>query len=169
MACFRKQAPAMKQFWDELPPYIKLDPVNLPAISPPTHILALKYVCCFHPVILWMYSLTLSSCIYHTFKIVLYRPMLTRPPRTKEDKQLLHSCLVECVTAALSCVAIFDLNCKTFGTSHTILTLAYSIYIASTVLLLQVQATPHDPLAVHRVTYCIRRLDQIKARSTCKC
>lgn len=46
--------------------------------------------------------------------------------------------------------------------SHIILSLAYSVYIASTVIFLQVQATPKDQLAIWRLKYCLRRLDEIR-------
>lgn len=40
--CLEAQEPALQQWWDELPPHLKIDPTNLPALAPPSHIVTLK-------------------------------------------------------------------------------------------------------------------------------
>ncbi|RFU81837.1 hypothetical protein TARUN_372 [Trichoderma arundinaceum] len=143
--CLIAQEPALQQWWDELAPYLKLDPMALPALAPPSHIVT-------------------TNCLYHTFKVLLYRPMLTR--RNLEDDVASHKrYLVECVTSATAIIAIFDLFCRTFTMNYCVLSLAYSLYIASSIFLLQVQAAPDDGQALGRLNYCIQALKQVKTFS----
>jgi hypothetical protein len=57
---------------------------------------------------------------------------------------------------------MFNLFCKTFNTNYCELSLSYSVYIAATIYLLQVQAFPNDQQALQRLDYCIRRLNEVK-------
>ncbi|KAH6608909.1 hypothetical protein Trco_002255 [Trichoderma cornu-damae] len=156
--CLVSQEPALQQWWDELAPYLKLDPVALPALAPPSHIVTTKQVQVQAARGLF------DSCLYHTFKILLYRPMLTR--RNLEDDVASHKrYLFECVTSATAIIAIFDLFCRTFTMNYCVLSLAYSLYIASSIFLLQVQASPDDGQALGRLNYCIRALKQVKTFS----
>ena len=66
--------------------------------------------------------------------------------------------LVDCVSSATSIVAIFDLFCQTFDERFCTLSLAYSVYIASSIFLLQVQATKSDMQALSRLEYCVKIL-----------
>ncbi len=70
--------------------------------------------------------------------------------------------LLECVTAATSTLAIFDLFCKTFGYERCVLSLTYSLYIAASIFLLQLQANTQDTMALRRLEFCIRALDRVK-------
>ncbi|KAL7791740.1 fungal-specific transcription factor domain-containing protein [Trichoderma afarasin] len=143
--CLTAQEPALQQWWDELAPYLKLEPMALPNLAPPSHIVT-------------------TNCLYHTFKILLYRPMLTR--RKLEDDVASHKrYLVECVTSATAIIAIFDLFCRTFTMNYCVLSLAYSVYIASSIFLLQVQAAPDDGQALERLNYCIEALKQVRTFS----
>ncbi|KAJ4862334.1 fungal specific transcription factor domain-containing protein [Trichoderma breve] len=143
--CLIAQEPALQQWWDELAPYLKLEPMALPNLAPPSHIVT-------------------TNCLYHTFKILLYRPMLTR--RKLEDDVASHKrYLVECVTSATAIIAIFDLFCRTFTMNYCVLSLAYSVYIASSIFLLQVQAAPDDGQALERLNYCIEALKQVRTFS----
>ncbi|KAH8128027.1 hypothetical protein FP744_10001046 [Trichoderma asperellum] len=145
LECLVAQEPALQQWWDELAPYLKLDPAALPALAPPSHIVT-------------------TNCLFQTFKILLYRPMLTR--RNLEDNVASHKrYLVECVTSATAIIAIFDLFCRTFTMNYCVLSLAYSLYIASSIFLLQVQAAPDDAQALGRLNYCIQALKQVKTFS----
>jgi hypothetical protein len=90
--------------------------------------------------------------------------MLTR--RNLEDNVASHKrYLVECVTSATAIIAIFDLFCRTFTMNYCVLSLAYSLYIASSIFLLQVQATPDDAQALGRLNYSIQALKQVKTFS----
>uniref|UniRef100_A0A0L0NAC4 Nitrogen assimilation transcription factor nit-4 n=1 Tax=Tolypocladium ophioglossoides (strain CBS 100239) TaxID=1163406 RepID=A0A0L0NAC4_TOLOC len=142
--CLRAQEPAFQEWWNLLPPHLKIDPVALPALAPPSHIVTL-------------------NCLYHTFKILLYRPMLTG--RGKRDEGGMSPCrgyLVECVTSATAIITIFDLFCRTFTMNYCVLSLAYSVYIAASIFLLQVQASPDEQQALRKLNYCIQCLDQVK-------
>lgn len=108
----------------------------------------------------------MNSCLYHTFRILLFRPMLTRrgkPEGTTSTQK--HGYLVECVTSATSIISIFDLFCRTFSMNYCVLSLAYSVYIAASVFLLQVQAAPDDQQAMSRLSFCIQGLQQVKTFS----
>ncbi|KAM0515433.1 hypothetical protein ACHAPE_005958 [Trichoderma viride] len=49
--------------------------------------------------------------------------------------------------------------------NYCVLSLAYSLYIASSIFLLQVQAAPDDAQALRRLSYCIQALKQVKTFS----
>lgn len=70
--------------------------------------------------------------------------------------------LVECVTSATSIIAIFDLFCRTFTINHCVLSLSYSLYIAATIFLLQVQASPQDQNALRKLDFSIQALHRAK-------
>lgn len=70
--------------------------------------------------------------------------------------------LVECVNSATSTIVIFDLFCRTFGYRSCVLSLSYSVYIAASIFLLQVQANVDDVLSLQRLKFCIHALDRLK-------
>ncbi|KAG6025404.1 hypothetical protein E4U41_001530 [Claviceps citrina] len=143
-ACLDSQEPLLQQWWSQLPSHLKIDPASLPALAPPSHIVTL-------------------NCLYHAFKILLHRPMLTgRGRREVQGTSPVQRYLVESVTSATSIIAIFDLFCRTFSMNFCVLSLAYCVYIASSIFLLQVQATPDDDQARRKLTYCIQCLQQLR-------
>jgi hypothetical protein len=106
---------------------------------------------------------TKISCLYLTFRILLFRPMLSRwAPSEAEGSRPPHHYLVECVASATATIAIFDLFRRTFGMDYCVLSQSYSVYIAASVFLLQVQASPNDQQAMRRLNYCIQVLDHVK-------
>lgn len=109
-----------------------------------------------------LYMLMAPSCLYHTFKILLYRPMLNRKAcgnfRRPDPAHLL-----ECLTAATSTIVIFNLFIRSFGDSHIILSLSYSVYTAASIFLLQIQANIRDEQAHKRLDFCMRSLDRVKS------
>ncbi|PHH78557.1 hypothetical protein CDD80_6668 [Ophiocordyceps camponoti-rufipedis] len=148
--CLRTQEPALHEWWDQLPAHLRLDPAALPALAPPSHIVTL-------------------NCLYHTFKILLYRPMLTgrggKRDGDGDGTSPAKSQLVECVTSANAIITIFDLFCRTFTMNYCVLSLAYSVYTAASVFLLQVQASPGEQQATRRLEYCCQCLSQVKTMS----
>uniref|UniRef100_A0A8H7N845 Zn(2)-C6 fungal-type domain-containing protein n=1 Tax=Bionectria ochroleuca TaxID=29856 RepID=A0A8H7N845_BIOOC len=144
--CLYTQEAAFQQWWNELPLFLRIDPNALPSISPPSHIVTM-------------------NCLYHTFRILLYRPMLTRGVKTDGEPAPVHSYLFQCVTSATSIIAIFNLFVSTFGIKYCVLSVSYSVYIAATIYLLQVQAFPGDSHALHRLAFCIRVLSEVKKYS----
>ncbi|KAG5998352.1 hypothetical protein E4U54_002216 [Claviceps lovelessii] len=143
-ACLDSQEPLLQQWWIQLPSHLQIDPALLPALAPPSHIVTL-------------------NCLYHAFKILLYRPMLTgRGQREVEGDSPIQRYLVDSVTSATSIIRIFDLFCRTFTMNFCVLSLAYCVYIASSIFLLQVQATPDDRQAMRKLTYCIQCLQQVR-------
>ncbi|KAG6049794.1 hypothetical protein E4U17_006718 [Claviceps sp. LM77 group G4] len=143
-ACLDCQEPRLQQWWDQLPDHLKIDPASLPALAPPSHIVTL-------------------NCLYHAFRILLYRPLLTgRGQRELYDASVIKRYLVESVTSATSIIAIFDLFCRTFTMNFCLLSLAYCVYIASSMFLLQVQAAPDDHQALRKLDYCVQCLQQVR-------
>ncbi|TWU76330.1 hypothetical protein ED733_005968 [Metarhizium rileyi] len=90
--CLNSQKPLLQQWWDQLPTHLKIDPISLPNLAPPSHIVTLK----------------------------------------------------------------------TFSMNYCVLSLAYCVYIASSIFLLQVQAAPDDQQAMRKLTYCIQCLQQVR-------
>lgn len=90
--------------------------------------------------------------------------MLTGKGKHEDDEgpSPVQGYLVECVTSATSILAIFDLFCRTFSMNYCVLSLAYCVYIAASIFLLQVQANPDDNQAMRKLTYCIQCLHQVK-------
>lgn len=89
--------------------------------------------------------------------------MLTRGGKTLNDESYsIQTYLVECVTSSTAIIAIFDLFCRTFTMNYCIMSVAYSVYIAASIFLLQVQAAPSDMQALRKLEYCIHGLDQVK-------
>lgn len=43
-ACVASQSVALDNWWHDLPPFLKLEPTNLPPVAPPSHIVVMKYV-----------------------------------------------------------------------------------------------------------------------------
>lgn len=85
-----------------------------------------------------------------------------RGQREREGPSPVQRYLVESVTSATSIMAIFDLFCRTFTINYCVLSLAYCVYIASSIFLLQVQAAPDDQQAMRKLTYCIQCLQQVR-------
>ncbi|KAK1766916.1 nitrogen assimilation transcription factor nit-4 [Phialemonium atrogriseum] len=145
--CLSTQGAALQQWWDELPQFLRIEKSSLPALAPPSHIVTL-------------------NCLYHTFKILLYRPMLSQRVAGGCDPRLTAPnarYLLECVNAATTTIVIFDLFCSTFGYGRCVLSLSYSVYIAASIFLLQVQANVNDNLSCQRLKFCIHALDRLKS------
>ncbi|KAH6664986.1 fungal-specific transcription factor [Halenospora varia] len=143
-SCLEREGHALAIFWDDLPVFLKIDPAELPQYCPPSHIVTL-------------------NCLYHTFKVLLYRPMLFHQASRTGSRRLNADHLLVCITSATSIIAIFDLFCRSFGDGHCVLAVSYSIYTAASIFLLQVQADPsHDQQSIWRLEFCIRGLERIK-------
>jgi hypothetical protein len=143
--CVTEQGAALSMWWSNLPSFLKIETTALPNFAPPSHIVTL-------------------NCLFHTFNILLYRPMLFEsipgPYGFGEDARHLK----ECITSANSIIALYDLFCRTFGDRRVILALAYSVYTAASIFLLQVQAADGlNEQATGRAMFCIEALQRIKA------
>jgi len=144
-ACVASQSVALDNWWHDLPTFLKLEPTNLPPVAPPSHIVVM-------------------NCLFHTFRILLYRPMLTRRSGDgiKTEPAQFQISLEQCVTSAVAISAVFDLFVRTFGYGHCILSLSYSVYIAVSIFLLQVQAHEGGHEALRRLLFCVDCLEQVK-------
>ncbi|RAL05437.1 putative C6 transcription factor [Aspergillus ibericus CBS 121593] len=139
--CIQEQAANLADWWEELPDYLKLQPMDIPPYAPPSHIVTL-------------------NCLYHTINILLHRPVLcSKSNREAYDK----SHLVQCMTSATTILSLFDLYRRTFGDSHVVLSLAYSVYTAASIFLLEIQALKYAaPGTLDKLKYCIYALERVK-------
>jgi hypothetical protein len=160
--CVREQSRNLVGWWDELPEHLKLIPTELPPYSPPSHIVTLKYAT--EPQVL-MSSANLSnySCVYHTINILIHRPILcSKWNREAYDK----SHLVHCITSATAILSIFGMYRRTFGDSHVVLSIAYSVYTAASIFLLEIQALKYAaPGTLDKLKFCILALERVKVSS----
>ncbi|CAG8139944.1 unnamed protein product [Penicillium olsonii] len=143
--CVQEQGKALSDWWDDLPDFLKLTALSLPPYSPPSHIVIL-------------------NCLYHTINILLHRPILCSRELLKTRPDAYDSShLVQCMTSATSILSLFDLYRRTFGDSHVVLSLAYSIYTASSIFLLEIQALKYAaPGTLDKLKFCIFALERVK-------
>jgi hypothetical protein len=67
------------------------------------------------------------------------------------------------MASATSILSLFDLYRRTFGDNHVVLSLAYSIYTAASIFLLEIQALKYAaPGTLDKLKFCIFALERIK-------
>lgn len=117
------------------------------------------------PQLQYIANPTLYSCLYHTINILLHRPILCSRERLKSHPESHDSNhLVQCMASATSILSLFDLYRRTFGDSHVVLSLAYSIYTAASIFLLEIQALKYAaPGTLDKLKFCIFALERVKA------
>ncbi|KLJ07279.1 hypothetical protein EMPG_17226 [Blastomyces silverae] len=144
--CVAQQSRNLERWWDELPAFLKLIVDHLPPYSPPSHIVTL-------------------NCVYHTTNILLHRPTLcSRPFRGSAQVTSNAKPLVQCISSATSIIALFDLYRRTFGDGHVVLSMAYSIYTAASIFLLEMQALRYaSPSTLDKLRFCIAALTRVTA------
>lgn len=70
------------------------------------------------------------------------------------------------MSSATSIVALFDLYKRAFGDGHVVLSLAYSVYTAASIFLLEVQALGHAMSGtLERLAFCVGTLDRLSVTS----
>ncbi|PMD32550.1 fungal-specific transcription factor domain-containing protein [Hyaloscypha variabilis F] len=140
--CLASEGDALMRWWQDLPDCLRIDFKALPSQCPPSHIVTL-------------------NCLYLTFKILLYRPMLFR--RLSGQRRPDPSHLVECISSATAIITIFDLFRRTFGEGYCVLSLSYSVYTAASIFLLQLQASTYqDDQTLRRMKFCTGVLERVK-------
>ncbi|KAL4880947.1 fungal-specific transcription factor domain-containing protein [Aspergillus karnatakaensis] len=142
--CVREQSRNLSGWWDELPEHLKLIPTELPPYSPPSHIVTL-------------------NCVYHTINILTHRPVLcSKWSRESYDK----SHLVHCMTSATAILSILGMYRRTFGDSHIVLSIAYSVYTAASIFLLEIQALKYAAQGtLDKLNVCIFVLERVRISS----
>lgn len=105
-----------------------------------------------------------SSCLYHTINILLHRPILCSRALLKTRQEAYDkSHLVQCMASATTILSLFDLYRRTFGDNHVVLSLAYSIYTAASIFLLEIQALKYAaPGTLDKLKFCISALERVK-------
>lgn len=92
-------------------------------------------------------------------------PRSSHPSSTPTQQRPNPYHLLECMSSATSIIAIFDLFCRTFGDDYCILSLSYSVYIAASIFLLQVQAVGsgiQDEITLRRLEFCVGALRGVR-------
>jgi hypothetical protein len=108
-----------------------------------------------------------NSCLYHTINILLHRAKLKlgREPHLGAAAGE-HNPLIQCISSANSIVALFELYNRTFGEGHVVLALAYSMYTATSIFLLEVQAVGHAAAnTLERLSLCVATLERLRKTS----
>lgn len=108
-------------------------------------------------------KLTFDSCLYHTINILLNRAKL-KLSRESDFASIMvgHNPLIHCVSSATSIIVLFDFYKRTFGQGHVVLSLAYSVYTAASIFLLELQAIGHSaPNTLERLNFCIGALETL--------
>lgn len=158
--CAAEQSSKLQRWWQELPGHLKIDLAASQAECPPSHIVTLKYVSA-NPI---KNSISPLSCLYHTINILLNRAKL-KVSRDFESTTttIEQNPLVHCISSAASIVALFNLYKGAFGDGHVVLSLAYSVYTAASIFLLEFQALGH--VATHtfeRLSFCVQALERLR-------
>ncbi|THV76861.1 hypothetical protein D6D28_00798 [Aureobasidium pullulans] len=147
LACALEQSSKMRVWWRDLPEHLKITVGALPRQAPPSHIVTL-------------------NCLYHTVNILLHRTLLrlSSSNRAPSDINIDQNPLIQCISSAASIIALFGLFVRTFGDGHVVLSLAYSLYTATSILLLELQANPRNPqrYTMERLSYCLSALERVK-------
>lgn len=106
----------------------------------------------------------MTSCLYHTINILLHRPILCSRALLKTRQEAYDkSHLVQCMASATTILSLFDLYRRTFGDNHVVLSLAYSIYTAASIFLLEIQALKYAaPGTLSKLKFCIFALERVK-------
>jgi hypothetical protein len=108
---------------------------------------------------------TFASCLYHTINILLHRAMLKLGREKGEGSPTNdHSHpLLQCISSATSIVTLYELYVRTFGEGHVVLSLAYSVYTAASIFLLEVQALGRAaPSTLDRLAICVDALKKLQ-------
>jgi hypothetical protein len=70
------------------------------------------------------------------------------------------------MTSATAILSIFDLYRRTFGDSHVVLSVAYGIYTAASIFLLEIQALKYAAAGtLDKLKFCIYALERVKVSS----
>ncbi|KAG9669661.1 hypothetical protein KCU95_g349, partial [Aureobasidium melanogenum] len=147
LACALEQSSKMRAWWKDLPEHLKINVGALPQLAPPSHIVTL-------------------NCLYHTINILLHRALLrlSSSNHPSAATSIDQNPLIQCISSSTSIIALFDLFVRTFGDGHIVLSLAYSLYTATSILLLELQASPTNPqrYTMERLSYCLSALERVK-------
>lgn len=119
---FMRIARDLREWWNALPPYLRIAPDRMPSLAPPSHIVSL-------------------NVLYHTTIILLHRPFilgardLSQPAANKSYRA--------CVSATGAVHDLLMQQANTFGFSHLTYMNAYAAYIAATIAVLRFEREHH--------------------------
>ncbi|USP76410.1 SwnK [Curvularia clavata] len=136
--CAISEGSRLRDWWRDLPEHLKINLAEMHSDCPPSHIVTL-------------------NCLYHTINILLNRAKLKLSRESGLASAMAdRNPLIHCVSSATSIIALFDLYKHTFGEGHIILSLAYSVYTAASIFLLELKAIGHSaPNTLERLNFCI--------------
>ena len=71
--------------------------------------------------------------------------------------------LIQCMASATTILSLYDLFRRTFGDAHVVLSVAYSIYTAASIFLLEIQALKYAaPGTLDKLKFCILAMERVK-------
>ncbi|KAH3929956.1 hypothetical protein HBH44_148850 [Parastagonospora nodorum] len=146
--CAITEGSKLRAWWRDLPEHLKINLADPALECPPSHIVTL-------------------NCLYHTINILLHRARL-KLERNAQSTAIPaeNNPLIQCISSATSTVALYELYNRTFGEGHVVLALAYSLYTATSIFLLEVQAVGHAaPSTLERLSLCVATLERLRATS----
>lgn len=89
--------------------------------------------------------------------------LCSRPHLVSDQKTPDANHLIQCMSSATSIVSLYDLYCRTFGDGHVVLSLAYSVYTAASIFLLEIQALKCAvPSTLDKLRHCVSALERVK-------
>lgn len=105
-----------------------------------------------------------DSCLYHTINILLNRAKLKLSREPELAAAIVEqNPLLQCISSAGSIVSLFNLYKGAFGEGHVVLSLAYSVYTAASIFLLEFQALGHvASQAFESLSFCVEVLKRLK-------
>ncbi|KAF3044865.1 hypothetical protein E8E11_006813 [Didymella keratinophila] len=139
-----REGSRLRDWWRDLPSHLKIDLSASSLECPPSHVVVL-------------------NCFYHAVNILLHRAKL-KLSRHPELASTLgeQNPLVHCISSASSIIALFGLYTSAFGEGHVVLCLAYSVYTAASIFLLEVRATGHAAAGtMERLSLCAGALKRL--------
>lgn len=107
------------------------------------------------------------SCLFHTINILTNRAKLRLSREPDSSAQMTEdNPLLQCMSSANTIIALFELYKRCFGDGHVVLSLAYSVYTAASIFLMEVQALRHAaPHTLERLSFCMGALDRLRVTS----
>ena len=74
---------------------------------------------------------------------------------------------MQCIFSANAIIAVFDLYRRAFGEGHVILALAYSVYTAASIFLLELQVNGGGS-SLEKLRFCVQILEKLRVASPSK-
>ena len=166
----RRLEQELSSWWSALDPLIKFQPwanltqdtLMLDNIPNPT-VLSLQYVISHKLALNTQYNtddVILTSCMFFVFQILLHRPYLA--DAHFYSPEIAPHCLDKCTKAAVRISLIIQCYCVAFTVRRAPYFIAYSAYVATTILIRVAAYHPAGSVFHARLEVCLRLLEEGK-------